>query len=55
MLIDPKSGDPEVCVDKLKVSLKNCYGIRALDYEFDFGSGGPTRKTYVVYLGKRIP
>ena len=31
-------------MDNLKVSLKNCYGIRALDYEFDVSSGNGARR-----------
>lgn len=34
---------------KLKVSLKNCYGIQSLDYEFDFGNGRAGNKAYAIY------
>ncbi len=37
---------------KLKVELKHCYGIQALDYEFDFSAGTPTKpkaKAYAIY------
>jgi hypothetical protein len=38
---------------KLKVSLKNCYGIQSLDYEFDFNIGTnpskPKGKVYAIY------
>lgn len=40
-------------INKLKVSLKNCYGIQSLDHEFDFGIGSnpakPKAKAYAVY------
>lgn len=34
-------------MNKLSVSLKNCYGIRSLDYEFDFSNS--KSKTYAIY------
>ena len=37
---------------KLKVDLKNCYGIRELRHEFDFSSGTPEKpiaKAYAIY------
>lgn len=40
-------------MNKLKISLKNCYGIQSLDHEFDFGIGPnqakPKAKAYAVY------
>jgi hypothetical protein len=40
-------------VNRLKVSLKNCYGIQSFDHEFDFAIGNnPTRpktKAYAIY------
>lgn len=40
-------------MDKLKISLKNCYGIQSLDHEFDFHPGSnpdkPKAKAYVIY------
>ena len=32
-------------MNKLKINLENCYGIKKLDYEFDFS----TKKIYVIY------
>ncbi len=34
---------------KLNVKLQNCYGIQALEYEFDFGNGKPGNKSFTVY------
>lgn len=34
----------EVCVD-----LKNCYGIRSLDYKFDFGEPASHKKSFAIY------
>lgn len=34
----------EVCVD-----LKNCYGIKSLDYKFDFGKPAEHRKSFAIY------
>lgn len=37
---------------KLKIELKNCYGIQALHHEFDFSAGTPEKpkaKTYAIY------
>lgn len=38
-------------MNKLKVRLKNCYGIQSLDYEFDFKSNParPMTKAYAIY------
>lgn len=40
-------------MNKLKVSLKNCYGIQALDHEFDFDIGSnsakPRAKAFTIY------
>jgi hypothetical protein len=39
-------------MNKLKVDLKNCYGIQALNYEFDFSAGTPEKlkaKAYAIY------
>lgn len=39
-------------MNKLKVNLKNCYGISEMNHEFDFSSefrGKPTAKAYTVY------
>lgn len=36
-------------MDKLKVSLKNCYGIQSLDHEFDFKPTKKKAKVYAVY------
>ena len=36
-------------MNKLKVSLKNCYGIQSLDHEFDFDSSGQKNKAYAIY------
>lgn len=39
-------------MEKLKVELKNCYGIRALHHDFDFSSGTPEKpkaKAYAIY------
>lgn len=38
-------------MNKLKVSLKNCYGIQSLDEEFDFASNPakPKAKAYAIY------
>lgn len=39
-------------MNRLKVSLKNCYGIQSLDHEFDFAAGQPNKpmaKAYAVY------
>lgn len=30
-------------MNKLIVDLKNCYGIQALNYEFDFSTGTPEK------------
>ena len=41
-----------VGMNKLKIGLINCYGIRSLDYEFDFNSGStakPKTKAYAIY------
>ncbi|MGZ5575762.1 MAG: hypothetical protein ACXWEV_02710 [Methylobacter sp.] len=48
-------------MNKLKVSLANCYGIQSLDEEFDFASNPakPKAKAYAIYapngLMKRPP
>ncbi|WP_322844718.1 AAA family ATPase [Pseudomonas sp. B33.4] len=34
----------EVCVD-----LKNCYGIKSLDYKFDFGNPAEHKKSFAIY------
>ncbi len=36
-------------MNKLKVSLNNCYGIQSLDHEFDFDSSRQRTKAYAVY------
>nr|WP_319490259.1 hypothetical protein [uncultured Desulfobacter sp.] len=38
-------------MNKLKVHLKNCYGIQSLDYEFDFNSisAKPLANAYAIY------
>lgn len=36
-------------MNKLKVSLKNCYGIQSLDYEFDFKASESRVKAYAIY------
>lgn len=40
-------------MEKLKIKLRNCYGIQALDYEFDFCTGPnpsrPKSKAYAIY------
>jgi len=36
-------------MNKLKICLKNCYGIVSLDYEFDFDSSGSRGKAYAIY------
>jgi len=36
-------------MDKLKVSLNNCYGIHSLDYVFDFRVSGSKAKAYAIY------
>lgn len=38
-------------MNRLKVSLKNCYGIQSLDHDFDFGSNPnkPKIKAYAIY------
>lgn len=38
-------------MERLKIRLKNCYGIQALDYEFDFCSkpSKPKSKAYAIY------
>jgi hypothetical protein len=39
-------------MNKLKVNLKNCYGIQSLDQEFDFASTNPRKpkaKAYAIY------
>ncbi len=38
-------------MEKLKISLKNCYGIRALDHDFSFktSTADPKSKAYAVY------
>jgi hypothetical protein len=38
-------------MNKLKVSLKNCYGIQSLDEEFNFASNPakPKAKAYAIY------
>ncbi len=40
-------------MNKLKISLKNCYGIQSLDHEFDFNPGQnqarPKTKAYAIY------
>ncbi|HBM17277.1 MAG TPA: hypothetical protein DD381_13195 [Lentisphaeria bacterium] len=39
-------------MNRLKVNLKNCYGIQSLEYEFDFSIGDPNRqkaKAYAIY------
>lgn len=38
-------------MNKLKVDLKNCYGIQSLDYEFDFNSNPvkPMANAYAIY------
>lgn len=36
-------------MNKLKVNLKNCYGIQSLDHEFDFDSSGSRGKAYAIY------
>lgn len=38
-------------MDQLKVRLKNCYGIQALDYDFDFSSPArkPKNRAYAIY------
>lgn len=33
----------------LSISFKNCYGIKALDYIFDFGTSKPQRKSFSIY------
>lgn len=36
-------------MNKLKVSLKNCYGIQSLEHEFNFDSSGQKAKAYAIY------
>jgi len=36
-------------MNKLKISLKNCYGIVSLDHEFDFDSSNSRGKAYAIY------
>ncbi|MBK5549340.1 AAA family ATPase [Pseudomonas sp. TH03] len=36
-------------MNKLKVSLKNCYGIQSLDYDFDFDPSKIMAKAYAIY------
>jgi len=39
-------------MNKLKVALKNCYGIQSLDHEFDFSVGTPEKpkaRAYAIY------
>lgn len=36
-------------MEKLKINLKNCYGIRSLEYVFDFESSGQKAKAYAIY------
>jgi len=36
-------------MNKLKVSLKNCYGIQSLDHEFDFKFSASKAKAYAIY------
>lgn len=40
-------------MNKLKIKLKNCYGIQSLDHEFDFSIGSkptnPKAKAYAIY------
>lgn len=33
----------------LTVKLKNCYGIRSFNHDFDFGNGKPGNKSFTVY------
>ncbi|PXW89659.1 hypothetical protein C8R34_10459 [Nitrosomonas sp. Nm84] len=43
-------------MNKLKVSLNNCYGIQSLDRDFDFGSNPnkPKIKVYASYALNRL-
>ena len=36
-----------MALDQLRVELKNCYGIKSLDQDFDFSA--PNRTTYAIY------
>ncbi|OHV95527.1 hypothetical protein AKG95_20515 [Janthinobacterium lividum] len=36
-------------MENIKIALKNCYGIQALEHEFDFVSGAPKNKAFAIY------
>jgi hypothetical protein len=41
-------------MNKLRVNLKNCYGIQSLDAEFDFTSPQSIAKAYTLALARVV-